>query len=76
MINLKDSIRFPHKQLAGVAFSALHGHPSSDRPGHDQRYAMDIPQIKEEIGWFPMTDFVQDVAQTVAWYVPARYCFN
>ncbi|MFH1412738.1 MAG: dTDP-glucose 4,6-dehydratase [bacterium] len=40
----------------------------ADRLGHDLRYAINIGKIKEELGWQPMVDFEQGLAQTVDWY--------
>jgi len=39
-----------------------------DRPGHDLRYAIDSSKLRQEFGWQPEVDFVQGLAQTVAWY--------
>lgn len=38
-----------------------------DRPGHDQRYAVDTTKIAE-LGWHPTTSFEEGLAATVAWY--------
>lgn len=41
----------------------------ADRPGHDQRYAMDATKLTEEIGWRPRyTDLREGLEQTIAWY--------
>jgi dTDP-glucose 4,6-dehydratase len=43
----------------------------ADRPGHDQRYAMDSTKLREELGWAPKytdTDMRDGLGQTVAWY--------
>lgn len=40
-----------------------------DRPGHDQRYAIDFSKIKKELGWEPRYSFEDGMAQTVAWYL-------
>jgi dTDP-glucose 4,6-dehydratase len=39
-----------------------------DRPGHDQRYAINWGKIKNELGWEPEFDFDYYLAQTVRWY--------
>lgn len=41
----------------------------ADRPGHDQRYAMDIHKIQQELGWQPVETFETGLAKTVAWYL-------
>lgn len=40
-----------------------------DRPGHDQRYAMDISKIRKELGWSPAQTFESGLRQTVQWYL-------
>jgi dTDP-glucose 4,6-dehydratase len=41
----------------------------NDRPGHDQRYAIDASKIKAELGWQPKyQDFRTGLKQTIAWY--------
>ena len=40
-----------------------------DRPGHDQRYAIDAGKIKDELGWEPSETFETGMAKTVAWYL-------
>lgn len=41
----------------------------TDRPGHDQRYAIDSTLLREELGWKPQySDFAEGLAATVAWY--------
>ncbi len=44
----------------------------TDRPGHDQRYAIDASKIKAELGWEPQVTFEQGIAQTVRWYLENR----
>lgn len=40
-----------------------------DRPGHDQRYAIDNSKLKRELGWNRKpTDFREALASTIAWY--------
>ncbi len=38
-----------------------------DRPGHDQRYAIDCSKIKAELGWERKMTFEQGLAMTVKW---------
>ena len=40
-----------------------------DRPGHDQRYAIDPTKIHDELGWLPETRFEDGIKQTVEWYL-------
>jgi len=41
----------------------------TDRPGHDQRYAIDASKIRDDLGWTPSVTFEQGIEQTVAWYL-------
>lgn len=40
-----------------------------DRLGHDQRYAIDPTKIKNELGWYPETDFATGIVRTIHWYL-------
>ena len=40
-----------------------------DRPGHDQRYAMDARKIEAELGWKPREKFETGLRRTVEWYL-------
>ncbi|MGH0253596.1 dTDP-glucose 4,6-dehydratase [Sinorhizobium meliloti] len=40
-----------------------------DRPGHDQRYAMDTSKIERELGWKPLESFETGLSQTIDWYL-------
>lgn len=40
-----------------------------DRPGHDQRYAIDASKIKRELGWEPSVTFEEGLVRTVRWYL-------
>jgi dTDP-glucose 4,6-dehydratase len=41
----------------------------TDRPGHDQRYAIDATKIKNELGWVPAHTFEEGLRETVKWYL-------
>ena len=40
-----------------------------DRPGHDQRYAIDAHKIEGELGWKPQETFASGIEKTVRWYL-------
>jgi dTDP-glucose 4,6-dehydratase len=40
----------------------------SDRPGHDQKYAMDNSKIKKKLGWKPLYGLDKTLELTVKWY--------
>jgi dTDP-glucose 4,6-dehydratase len=40
-----------------------------DRPGHDQRYAIDASKIERELGWKPQETFDTGLRKTVEWYL-------
>jgi dTDP-glucose 4,6-dehydratase len=40
-----------------------------DRPGHDQRYAIDASKIKTELGWEPSLTFEEGIRHTIDWYL-------
>ncbi len=44
----------------------------ADRPGHDQRYAIDASKIRNELGWRPGHDFQGGLRKTVEWYLANR----
>jgi dTDP-glucose 4,6-dehydratase len=43
--------------------------PVADRPGHDQRYAVDASKIAQELGWRPQETFYTGLRKTVQWYL-------
>jgi len=40
-----------------------------DRPGHDQRYALDIGKIEQALGWRPQVSLEEGLRRTVSWYL-------
>lgn len=44
----------------------------ADRPGHDQRYAIDSSKIERELGWRPQESFESGLRNTVQWYLENR----
>lgn len=55
----------------GTAYESLITYVT-DRPGHDQRYAMDISKIRRELGWAPAETFDSGLQKTVEWYLANR----
>ena len=47
-----------------------------DRPGHDQRYAIDPSKIIAELGWKPRETFESGLRQSVQWYLDNRVWWN
>jgi dTDP-glucose 4,6-dehydratase len=41
----------------------------ADRPGHDQRYAIDCGKIERELGWRQQQSFETGIAATIDWYL-------
>ena len=41
----------------------------TDRPGHDQRYAIDASKLEGELGWKAQEDFESGLRKTVRWYL-------
>jgi dTDP-glucose 4,6-dehydratase len=41
----------------------------ADRPGHDQRYAIDPTRIRNELGWRPSVTLEEGLEKTVDWYL-------
>lgn len=41
----------------------------TDRPGHDQRYAIDATKLESELGWRARETFESGIEKTVQWYL-------
>jgi dTDP-glucose 4,6-dehydratase len=41
----------------------------TDRPGHDQRYAIDPTRIRKELGWRPSVTLDQGLERTIDWFL-------
>lgn len=49
----------------------------SDRPGHDQRYAIDASKIQHELNWTPSETFESGIKKTILWYLENQdWCEN
>ena len=42
---------------------------TTDRPGHDQRYAIDPSKITQKLNWLPKETFESGIHKTVQWYL-------
>lgn len=45
----------------------------ADRPGHDQRYALDTTKIRKELGWEPRYPLEKALRDTLNWYLENRW---
>ena len=64
IIPLKDTSY--HKQIKFI----------SDRPGHDQRYAINTSKISNQLGWEPKETFDSGIKKTVLWYLNNHNLFD
>ncbi|WP_010583528.1 dTDP-glucose 4,6-dehydratase [Schlesneria paludicola] len=60
---IPDSAHVPHEKL--ITFV-------KDRPGHDQRYAINASKIARELGWSPSVTVEEGLKLTVQWYLENR----
>lgn len=40
----------------------------TDRPGHDQRYAIDASKLEQELGWRALENYETGLEKTIGWY--------
>lgn len=69
------------KTICGILDELVPEHPAgigkyeelityvTDRPGHDQRYAIDASKIERDLGWTPDETFETGIRKTVQWYL-------
>lgn len=61
-----------HPQANGKPYSDLITHVA-DRPGHDQRYAIDPSKLCDNLGWKPHETFETGIRKTVQWYLDNKW---
>jgi len=75
--NVGSGLEATIEEIADLVLE-LTGKPSTlktvvpDRPGHDRRYLLDATKIRRELGWEPVHDWHEGLADTVAWYAANR----
>ena len=47
-----------------------------DRPGHDQRYALNSNKIKSKLKWAPKINFTKGILLTINWYLKNKSYYN
>ncbi|MGA2996075.1 dTDP-glucose 4,6-dehydratase [Bradyrhizobium sp.] len=52
--------RAPHRRLITHV---------TDRPGHDQRYAIDASRLETELGWRALETMATGIQKTIQWYI-------
>lgn len=65
--NERENIVLTHKLLALTGRDESSIRLVKDRPGHDRRYSIDANKLRQ-LGWQPLMDWDQGVAETVQWY--------
>ncbi|HXP05274.1 MAG TPA: dTDP-glucose 4,6-dehydratase [Stellaceae bacterium] len=61
---LPNSPHRPHEKLISFV---------TDRPAHDQRYAIDATRLRRDLGWEPRESFDTGLRRTVRWYLDNRH---
>jgi len=47
-----------------------------DRPGHDQRYAIDATKLETELGWKAQENFEAGIRKTIQWYLDNEWWWS
>ncbi|MEG2770131.1 MAG: dTDP-glucose 4,6-dehydratase [Oscillospiraceae bacterium] len=66
---VKTIINELHQKLADDGISEDLIKYVGDRLGHDRRYGIDPQKIKDDLGWYPETDFEVGIVKTIDWYL-------
>ncbi|MDQ0841380.1 dTDP-glucose 4,6-dehydratase [Streptomyces sp. V1I6] len=71
--NIGGGTELTNKELTGLLLDACGAgwdrvEHVTDRKGHDRRYSVDWTKIRTELGYTPVHDFTEGLAETVAWY--------
>ena len=64
-------------QMVSIIIATLHKDMNlikhvTDRPGHDRRYSMNVDKLRN-LGWKPLYDPVEAIADAVRWYAANRW---
>jgi len=73
-IDVVNTICFLLEELVPVKQPGIENYNSlityvKDRPGHDERYAIDATKIKSHLNWLPEETFESGIRKTVEWYI-------
>ncbi|MGW7416041.1 dTDP-glucose 4,6-dehydratase [Streptomyces sp. NPDC054863] len=71
--NIGGGTELTNRELTGLLLEACGADWSradfvEDRKGHDRRYSVDCGKLTAELGYRPLKDFAEGLAETVAWY--------
>jgi len=66
--SLPSDLRFPTSEQKVSSYKELITFVA-DRPGHDQRYAIDATKLETELGWRALENFDSGIRRTVQWYL-------
>lgn len=67
--NERDNLKIAHQILSYFKRDSSWIEFVKDRPGHDQKYAINFSKIKKELGWEPKYNFNKMFPQTIKWYL-------